>query len=80
MRPITAICIALLFCSFVFAEDKKNSWSSPGIPSSPSEFWKVPSGKPPELKGSTPTPAPPEIQNKLDWTLADLIDKTGEEA
>ena len=74
MKKLFAILLFAVITSTVFAEDKKNSWDSPGIPGKPGEFWNVPATKPPELKGATPVPAPPEIQNKLDWTLEDLID------
>ncbi|MGH9856887.1 MAG: TolC family protein, partial [Acidobacteriota bacterium] len=73
MKRIIAILIFSLLSIRLTAEDK-NTWKSPEIPSKPGEFWKVPSGEPPKLSGATPVPASPEIQNKLDWTLGDLID------
>jgi outer membrane protein len=74
MKIFSAVVIMMLIALTTGAQDDKNTWSSPGIPPKPGEFWKVPSTNPPELKGASPVPASPEIQNKLDWTLADLID------
>jgi outer membrane protein len=74
MRRTIAFVVAVMICSFAFADEKTNTWKSPGIPPAPGEFWKVPSGERPKLTGAAPTPAPLEIQKKLDWTLADLID------
>jgi outer membrane protein len=72
MKQFFALLLILISFS-VFADDK-NTWNSPSIPSKPGEFWKIPPGSPPKLTGATPVPAPPEVQNKLDWTLADLVD------
>jgi outer membrane protein len=74
MRKTLALFFTFIICCSAFAEDTKNSWNSPGIPPGPGKFWPIPSGEPPKLTGATPLPAPPEIQNKLDWTLTDLID------
>src|ERR1044071_9038613 len=74
MRIHLALFSILIICCSAFAEDTNNSWKSPGIPPAPGKFWPIPSGEPPKLTGATPLPAPPEIQNKLDWTLSDLID------
>lgn len=70
---IMMMMIALVSIPFSAAEEK-NTWKSPGVPEKPGEFWKVPSGEPPKLTGASPVPAPPEVQNKLDWSLTDLID------
>jgi len=74
MKRFMALTVAFLICCSAFSDEKTNTWKSPGIPPSPGEFWKVPAGERPKLTGATPSPAPPEIQNKLDWTLTDLID------
>jgi outer membrane protein len=75
MRRTLALFFTFIICCSAFAEEKTNhSWDSPGIPSAPGKFWPIPPGEPPKLTGATPLPAPPEIQNKLDWTLTDLID------
>lgn len=74
MKRLYAVLFLSLISIFSFAEEKKDSWNSPGIPSKPGEFWKVPAGEPPKLKDAAPIPASPEIQNKRDWRLSDLID------
>jgi outer membrane protein len=66
--------LILIFAATIYAEDSKNSWSSPGIPETPGDFWKPPAGEPPKLTGASPLPAPPEIQKKRDWSLSDLVD------
>ena len=73
MKRFVALLLFATLSITVYAEEK-NTWKSPDIPSKPGEFWKVPPGDPPKLTGASPVPAPPEIQNKLDWRLADLID------
>lgn len=74
MKKILFMVLILTFAATIHAEDSKNSWSSPGIPKDPGKFWNPPVGEPPKLTGASPMPAPPEIQNKQDWTLTDLID------
>ncbi len=74
MKRFYAMLLFALVSISAVAADQKNTWSSPDVPSKPGEFWKIPSGEPPALSGATPVPAPPEIQNKVDWRLADLID------
>lgn len=73
MKKLLSLLFLLTWIVPAFSEDQ-NSWKSPDVPAKPSDFWKVPAGEPPKLIGATPAPAPPEIQNKIDWTLADLID------
>src|SRR5262249_23626718 len=79
-RLLLSFLVVLTFVSPVLAEEQDHTWSSPGVSPSPGQFWKPPAGEPPKLTGAAPAPATPEIQNKLDWTLSDLIDfalKTG---
>ena len=71
MKKILSTVLILAFAATIHAEDSKNSWSSPGIPKDPGKFWNPPVGEPPKLTGASPLPAPPEIQNKQDWTLSD---------
>lgn len=74
MKKLFFTMLILAFAVSIYAADSKNSWSSPGIPQDPGKFWNPPTGEPPKLIGASPMPAPPEIQNKQDWTLSDLID------
>src|SRR5580765_4982116 len=71
---ILLLVLALAWTIPLFAEDSKTTWQSPGVPAAPGEFWKIPAGEAPRLTGATPSPAPPDIQNKIDWRLSDLID------
>ncbi|MCI0607383.1 TolC family protein [bacterium] len=74
MNRLYAVLICCLISIHSFAEDRENTWNSPGIPPKPGEFWKVPAGDPPKLRDASPLQASPEIQNKSDWRLAELID------
>ena len=74
MRKIILLILAAAWVLPAVAEEQKNTWKSPGVPAASSDFWKTPAGEPPKVTGVTPLPASPEIQNKADWTLADLID------
>ncbi|MCI0442362.1 TolC family protein [bacterium] len=74
MKKLLFTILIFAFAASIHAEDSKNSWSSPGVPKDPGKFWNPPSGEPPKLTGATPVAPPPEIQNKRDWSLADLID------
>lgn len=74
MKKLFFAMLILAFAVSIHADDSKNSWSKPGIPQDPGKFWNPPTGEPPKLTGASPMPAPPEIQNKKDWTLSDLVD------
>ncbi len=74
MKRLLFGMLILAFAATTNAADPKKTWSSPGIPDKAGDFWNPPAGDPPKLTGATPIPAPPEIQNKRDWSLSDLVD------
>lgn len=73
MKRLLFLFLLLTWTTSSFAE-QKSTWKSPGVPDKPSDFWNLPAGEPPRVTGIAPAPAPPEIQNKVDWTLSALID------
>lgn len=74
MKRLFFCMLILAIAATIHAADPKKTWSSPGIPEKAGDFWNPPAGEPPKLTGATPVPAPPEIQNKRDWSLSDLVD------
>lgn len=73
MKRILLPFLLLTWTTCCFAE-QKHTWNAPGVPEKPSDFWSIPAGEPPHVTGIAPPPATPDIRNKVDWTLAALID------